>query len=90
MENLEKMFHVLGNKNRLQVLSILAGEGSQKSFVQLKEILDSNPNTLSFHLGVLEDAKLIRHIVKDANRGHSFYEITRKGRELLSKYCPEK
>jgi DNA-binding HxlR family transcriptional regulator len=90
MENLEKLFHMLGNKNRLQILSVLAKRGSAKSFVQLKEVLDFNPNTLSFHLGALEDAKLIRHSVKDSDRKHSFYEITDKGRELFSKYCSEK
>jgi DNA-binding HxlR family transcriptional regulator len=90
MENLEKLFHILGNKNRLQILSVLAKRGSAKSFVQLKEVLDFNPNTLSFHLGALEDAKLIRHSVKDSDRKHSFYEITNKGRELVSKYCSEK
>jgi DNA-binding HxlR family transcriptional regulator len=88
MESLEKLFHILGNKNRLQVLNVLVKRGSPKSFVQLKKILGFNPNTLSFHLGALEDAKLVRHSVKDSDRGYSFYEITEKGRELLSKYCP--
>jgi len=84
VEALEKLFHSLANKNRLNILELLAEEHSPKTFTQLKSKLDLNPNTLSFHLEVLKDSGLVRNSLRRTSSGYSHYEITERGRRYIT------
>ena len=84
MEALEKLFHSLANKNRLRILNLLAEEHSPMTFTQLKNTLDLNPNTLSFHLEVLKDCGLVRNSLRRTNSGYSYYELTERGMGYIS------
>jgi len=84
MEALEKLFHSLANKNRLRILRLLAEGHSPMTFTQLKNTLDLNPNTLSFHLEVLKDSGLVSNSLRKTSSGYSYYEATEKGRRYLN------
>lgn len=83
MEALEKLFHSLANKNRLRILELLAKERSPMTFTQLRRTLDLNPNTLSFHLEVLKDNRLVTNSLKKTSSGYSYYKITERGERYL-------
>ena len=95
---LEELFHLLGNKHRLEILLALDnghhGKSSPSpyySFTELKEKLSYNSRTLSFHLGVLQDAGMVSRVVKENERGHhAMYQITESGRELLRRHDVKK
>ncbi len=87
MTTVEDLFHLFGNKNRLEILTALAEEHSPKSFSDLKEELKFNPNTLAFHLDTLEEAGMVeRKRAPIEERRHSLYEATQRARDLLTKY----
>ena len=96
---LEELFHLLGNKHRLEILLALGDNGHHgksspspyHSFTELKEKLSYNSRTLSFHLGVLQDAGMVSRVVKENERGHhAMYQITESGRELLRRHDVKK
>lgn len=68
--NLGNFFNVLGNENRLIILKLLM----QKDYCvcELEAILDKSQSSISHHLKLLENAKLIRGI----KRGYfTHYEL---------------
>ncbi len=86
MTEVEDLFHLFGNRNRLEILTALAEEHSPMSFSGLKDRLKFNPNTLVFHLDSLEDAGFIeRSRAPVEQRRHSLYSATDRARELLKK-----
>lgn len=86
MENLQNLFHSLANKNRLDILRVLAQTNPKcMTFSQLRKILELNPNTLSYNLGVLLKAGLVEHKLKKTHYGYSCYKITELGKVYLAK-----
>lgn len=71
---------------RLGILAVLA-EADQADFGYLKEVLDLTDGNLSRHLGVLEDAGLVR-ITKgyEGKRPRTWVKATRKGRSAFAGY----
>lgn len=93
IKKLEELFHMLGNRHRLEILTTLVGSDSPYSFTGLKEKLDYDSRTLSFHVGCLITSGMVQRKVQENEKGHyAMYEITEKGRGLLQKYniTPEK
>ncbi len=87
MPDVETLFHMFGNRNRLAILTALAEENSPHSFSDLRELLRLNPNTLAFHLESLEYTGLVSHeLVDNEKRRYSMYYATTHARELLRKY----
>lgn len=85
--NVEDVFHVLGNKNRIAILTALGTNHFPQSFSDLKERLRLNPNTLAFHLDTLEDAGLVVHaLAHGENRRYSKYSTTTFAKNLMTKY----
>ncbi|MGQ9468414.1 MAG: ArsR/SmtB family transcription factor [Nitrososphaerales archaeon] len=84
MEALEKLFNALANKNRLKILATLnERKPNGMTYTELKRELGFNPNTLSYNLGVLIDAKLVERLVMESEKGYTSYRITERGRSYL-------
>jgi DNA-binding HxlR family transcriptional regulator len=87
IKELEQIFHSLGNEHRLEILKELDRHSKPRSFTELKTKLDLNSRTLSFHLRVLIDAKLINRRLEENESGHyAMYALTDKGQQVLEKY----
>jgi len=85
-----KIHAALTHDMRLKIMKYLSENDTASfsqliSFSHLKKEFNLNPNTLNYHLKVLEHAGLIRsNYHKEPNqREYSKYEVTNLGREML-------
>jgi len=79
-----KVHTVLTHDTRLNVLKYLS-KNNYVSFSNLRKKFNFNPNTLSYHLKVLEYAGLIHseYLKNPDTREYSRYSITELGKEIL-------
>jgi DNA-binding HxlR family transcriptional regulator len=86
VEELEKIFNALANRNRLMILATLDKANPRGlTYSELRRRLNLNPNTLSYNLGVLIDAGLVERRVVECERGYTSYRITRLGKSYLAR-----
>ena len=83
-KSLSEIFKVLSDENRLKIIKIIAKE--QKCATQLIADLDISQPTLSHHMRILTDAKL----VKPNNAGTQvYYELEHEKVKSLCKFVRE-
>lgn len=82
-EHLKNM-EIISQRDIFEILSILA-KCEHTSFTELRNELKLNPNSLSKHLKKLVKLGMIKNYYekKESRKNYSFYEITRKGRDIL-------
>lgn len=80
-ENNAKIFKAFCDPNRLWILDILTK--GEHCACKLLEILDVSQSTLSHHMKILTDAKIIE-VRKDGKWSH--YSLSKKGLVIVEKY----
>lgn len=83
-ENDSKVFKAFCDPNRLQILSIL--RLGEHCACKLLEILDVSQSTLSHHMKILTEAKII-NVRKDGKWSH--YSLSEEGLEYAIKYLQD-
>jgi DNA-binding HxlR family transcriptional regulator len=85
VEELVKGLEALKNTERFKIIKVLYNKGSL-FFSQIRAEIGCSPPKLSYHLKVLEEAKIISNQRKLVRRGKLFsssYELTDYGRRLF-------
>lgn len=83
-DNDSKVFKAFCDPNRLQILSILRLE--EHCACKLLEILNVSQSTLSHHMKILTEAKIV-NVRKDGKWSH--YSLSKEGLEYAIKYLQE-
>ncbi|MEG0365517.1 MAG: metalloregulator ArsR/SmtB family transcription factor [Coprobacillus sp.] len=84
LENDAKVFKAFCDPNRLQILSIL--KSGEHCACKLLEILDVSQSTLSHHMKILTDAKIVL-VRKDGKWSH--YSLSIEGLDYAITYLQE-
>ena len=81
----------LGHKDRMKIVKILHNEG-KRTWSNLLNDLDVNPNTLNFHLTKLIHSDLVKRTVVENDRGHpsTEYVLTEEGERKYSQLVENK
>jgi len=85
IKSLAETAGAIANTLRLAIMMALHDVG-KKSFNELLDAFEVNPNSLNYHLTKLLKAGLIereRTAKQTLEEKHSFYKLTAKGEELL-------
>lgn len=80
------VFPALDNEVRFNMLIYLANKGP-KTFTQIKKEFTATPSSVEHHLDKLMNAQLVLNsyrIPSDEAREYSYYEITPRGKQILS------